>query len=254
MLSDRTQQEFARQAAAMASAAIFNAQDVLKAIVEASGHGPAKTVLDVGCGPGIVVEALAKQGGKVVGIDVTPEMIQQGRQRCGQAGLANAEFILGPAETLPFPSGSFDGVVSRLALHHVSDPAKVVGEMSRVLRSGGRMVLADIVASENPVESELHNAIETLRDPSHVRMMPLSEFVSIAGAADLALLAQKQWDQHRQFEEWVKIANAPEREQPLKVVMENLARAGLRAGIDLQCRDGRITFCHRLTMLVARKP
>jgi len=253
MSKEQTRQEFARQAVTMASAPVFNAQEVIAAIVEASAHGSERKTLDVGCGPGIVVEALGQRGGEVVGIDLTPEMLQQANQRCRQAGLSNVELICGPAERLNFPPGHFDAAVSRATLHHLQDPSAVLAEMARVVKPGGRIALADIVSSEDAAPAQLHNALEILRDPSHTRMLALSELLALAQSAELKLVDQKCWEQHREFGEWMKIANAPQREAPLRVVMENCARAGLHAGIDLQRRDGRITFTHRLVLLVLER-
>src|SRR4029079_3322625 len=126
--------------------------------------------LDVACGPGIVVEALARDAGGVVGCDLTPEMLEKARQRCAAAKLTNVRFVPGRAEALPFEDAEFDVVVSRSALHHFLDPAATLREMARVLRPGGRMVTVDVMASEDPAEAALHNALEILRDPSHVRM------------------------------------------------------------------------------------
>lgn len=253
MTHEQTKREFARQAAAMSAAAVFNAQEVLAAIVQAGGQGPGRSALDVGCGPGIVVEALAKAGGAVTGIDLTPEMIEQARSRCGAAGLSNVKLLVGPAEQLPFETGRFDAAVSRVTIHHLADPAKVVAEMARVVKPGGRLALADIVSSEDPEESRLHNALEVLRDPSHATMLPLSALLEMVAAAGLRLVAQQCWNQQREFGEWMRIANAPQRVEPLRAVMSALAGAGKTAGIDLQCRDGKLTFTHKLVMLVAEE-
>jgi ubiquinone/menaquinone biosynthesis C-methylase UbiE len=252
--TERTREEFARQVKTMAASAVFNAKEVLEAIAEASRQGPGRKALDVGCGPGIVADALARRGGQVTGIDVTPEMVHQAQTRCKEKGLPDAEFIVAPAERMPFPAGHFDAVVSRLTLHHVADPVAVVAEMARVLKSGGRMVLADVVSSENVEESRLHNAIEVLRDPSHTRMLPLSELLSTAQSMGLRLIHRRDWVQRREFEEWMKIANAPERTEPLRAVMESLAKAGVRAGVDLRVEEGLIRFDHYLVMLALEKP
>ena len=254
MNTEQTREEFARQVKTMSASAVFNAQEVLEAIAEASRQGPGRKTLDVGCGPGIVAEVLARRGGQVAGIDVTPEMIRQAQTRCKEKGLSDAEFIVAPAERMPFPAGHFDAVVSRLTLHHVADPVAVVAEMARVLKSGGRMVLADVVSSEDVEESRLHNAIEVVRDPSHTRMLPLSELLSTAQSMGLRLIDRRDWVQRREFEEWMKIANAPERTGPLRAVMESLARAGVRAGIDLRVNNDQIRFDHHLVMLALNKP
>jgi len=254
MSNERVRQSFGRQALTMSAAAVFNAQDVLEAIAHASGHGPGRRCIDVGCGPGIVLEALARRGGEVVGLDVTPEMVQQAQERCRQATLANVRVLVGLGEALPFPDGHFDAAVSRVTLHHVQDPHAVLGEMTRILRPGGRLVVADIVSSDVPGESDLQNALEIIRDPSHTRMLPRSAFLALGQPHGLRLVEQREWVQHREFGEWMKIVNAPERRWPLGTVMRSLAQAGQHAGMDLKCAGETITFDHHLWMLVLKKP
>ena len=132
-------------------------------------------VLDVACGPGVVTAALAPEASSVVAFDATEEMLEKAKARCAKAGLGNVAFRSGDAENLPFKDAEFDGVVTRLAIHHFANPQRALDEMFRVLRPGGAAVIVDAVSSENLDEAELHNAIERLRDPSHVRMLPASE-------------------------------------------------------------------------------
>jgi ubiquinone/menaquinone biosynthesis C-methylase UbiE len=162
--------EFSRQADVMAQAAIFNDANVLARICDAARLTRSSRVLDVACGPGIVVEALARSAGEVVGCDITPAMLEKARERCSRAGLANVLFTPGRAEALPFEDASFDAVVSRSAVHHFPDPAAAFREMARVVRVGGRVITVDVQSAETADEAALHNALEILRDPSHVRM------------------------------------------------------------------------------------
>src|ERR1019366_2649918 len=102
-----------------------------------------------------------------------------GAHRSAGAGLANVTFREGNAAELPFADATFDAVVTRLSVHHFDRPARVMSEIFRVLRPGGSFVIADVIASEVSVEAELQNAIEILRDPSHVRMLPGSELQAL---------------------------------------------------------------------------
>jgi SAM-dependent methyltransferase len=155
---------------------------------------------------------------------------------------------------LPFADASFDCVVTRLSLHHFADPAPPLKQMARVLRPGGRFVVADVISSEDPDESALHNAVETLRDPSHVRMLPSSELLRLVAGAGLEVESQSTWDIHREFEEWVRIVDDPGRVAPLRTVVRTLARVGQHAGFGLALEGEDVVFFHRWHLVVARKP
>jgi ubiquinone/menaquinone biosynthesis C-methylase UbiE len=250
---DLIRREFSRQAEAMSKAALFNDAAVLERMREAAQLTKRSRVLDVACGPGIVVEVLAKSAGEVVGCDITPEMLAKAGQRCAAAGLTNVRFAPGRAEALPFEDASFDVVVSRSALHHFPDVPAALSEMARVVRTGGRVVTVDVMSSENTTEAALHNALEILRDPSHVRMLPGSELHRELENAGLTVESCTQWTNQRQFEEWLKITNAPERVGPLKIVMTALAAKRATAGIGLRLEDGKILFEHNAALTVAVK-
>ncbi len=250
----RTAQEFTRQAKQFASSAAITAADLTARFVDAVGAGPDTTILDVACGPGIVTAAMAAKARAVVAFDLTPEMLLQARDRCAKAGLTNVTFEQGNATALPFPDNSFDGVVTRLSVHHFDAPRLVLAEMFRVLRPGQKFVLADVVSSEDAGESELHNAIEVLRDPSHVRMLPATELVSMITDAGFTIDAQSTWDQPRKFEEWAGIVDDPQRVAPLRTIVQRLARAGEHAGFGLSLVDGAMVFFHRWHLLTGRKP
>jgi ubiquinone/menaquinone biosynthesis C-methylase UbiE len=251
---DRIRAEFGRQAQTFAQAAVFNDANVLARIRDAGQLNASTCVLDVACGPGIVVEALARASGQVIGCDITPQMLDKGRERCAAAGLTNVQFMPGRAEALPFEAGRFDVVVSRSAVHHFPDPVAAFREMARVVKSGGRVITVDVQCAEDPAQAALHNALEILRDPSHVRMLPKSELHSALCAAGLEIQSSNSWTNHREFQEWMKIAAAPERIAPLKVVMTTLAQSRVRAGIELRLDDGKLLFDHTAALTVAIKP
>ena len=249
----RVQKEFKRQAAMLSAAPVFSDSGVLKQIYRAVKPTKRMNLLDLGCGPGIVTAALAPDLREVVAYDLTPEMLDQARQRCAKAALKNIRFEVGRAEQLPFENESFDGVVTRLTIHHFLDPQPVMNEVVRVMRPEGRLVVADVVSSENEEEAALHNALEILRDPSHVRMYPPRGLVELLQASGLRIISQVAWVMKREYGEWIRITNAPERVKPLYVVMANLARAGLQAGIDLHCDGKTVTFIHKWLLMTAMK-
>ena len=250
----RVKQEFSRQAEHFATSAAITDQEQTDRFIEALGTGDLGTALDVACGPGIITAPLALRAREVVAFDLTPEMLSKARQRCGNAGVSNVEFKEGSATELPFADRSFDTVVTRLSMHHFDDPRRVLDEIWRVLKPGGSFVVADVISSELPEKSALHNAIEVLRDPSHIRMLPGSEVLSLIGEVGFTVVSTLTWDKPREFEEWAAIVDDPMRVAPLRVIAEALVRLGEDAGMGLSLVDGRLVFFHRWYLAATRKP
>jgi ubiquinone/menaquinone biosynthesis C-methylase UbiE len=211
-------------------------------------------LLDVACGPGVVTAALAPEASSVTGFDATEAMLEKAKARCAGAGLSNVAFRSGDAENLPFEDAEFDGVVTRLAIHHFAAPQRALDEMFRVLRPGGAAVIVDAVSSEDPDESALHNAVERLRDPSHVRMLPASALDAAVQRAGFRDLEHATWDMDRELEEWLAIVDDPARAEPIRTVMRALAESSRTAGIGLSVKNGRVVFFHRWRLLKAMKP
>lgn len=249
----RTRQEFTQQAAGFAASAATTDQAQVARLIEAIGEAARGRVLDVACGPGIVASALAERAQEVVALDLTPQMLEKAKERCAKSGRTNVVFKEGSATALPFADAHFDAVVTRLSFHHFLEPCAALKEMLRVLRFGGTVAVADVVSAEEPDKSELHNAIEALRDPSHVRMLPTSELIAMVVQSGVTIEQQQTWDKPREFEEWVGIVANPERVAPLRTVVRELAMAGRDAGIGLRLSEGAIHFFHRWQLVVARK-
>lgn len=222
-----------------------------RAALSGVGQG---NLLDVACGPGVVTAAIAPGAASVIAFDATEQMLEKAKSRCARAGLLNVDFECGDAENMPFEDAQFDGVVTRLAVHHFADPQRALNEAFRVLRRGGTAVVVDVVSSEDADESDLQNAIERLRDPSHVRMLSPSELNACMARAGFRGIEHSTWDKRREFEEWMGIVNDPARTEPIRIVVRALAEAGRTAGMGLSIQNGQIVFFHRWHMLRATKP
>jgi arsenite methyltransferase len=110
-----------------------------------------ETVLDLGSGGGIDVLLSAKRvgpTGKVYGLDMTEEMLALAIRNRDEAGATNVEFLKGTIEDIPLPAATIDVVISNCVINLSTDKQRVLDEMHRVLRSGGRIGISDVVAED----------------------------------------------------------------------------------------------------------
>ncbi|MCS7197920.1 MAG: methyltransferase domain-containing protein [Candidatus Bipolaricaulota bacterium] len=226
---------------------------MLEQIAQLAQVGPADRVLDVACGTGLVSFVLAPYAREVVGIDISPGMLAKAREIRHRREVRNVHFVLGEAEHMPFKDGEFDVVVCRLAIHHFPQPERELREMVRVLKPGGRLVISDTVSSEDEREARLHNALERLRDPSHARMLAPTELVHLIERIGVRVQERLLQRRDRTYDDWMDVINDPIRTENLKIVMEELARAGRGAGLRLRIEDGQLWLTHTIAVIKAIK-
>jgi ubiquinone/menaquinone biosynthesis C-methylase UbiE len=139
---------------------------VQRASLEALELGPDDILLDVGCGTGAASRMASPIVGSVVGVDLSERMIDEAIALAG--GLTNVRFQRADAEALPFADGSFTAVLCSNAFHHYPDPARAVGEMSRVLAVGGRLAIGD--ACSDLWTARVADRFLRRFEPGHVRL------------------------------------------------------------------------------------
>jgi ubiquinone/menaquinone biosynthesis C-methylase UbiE len=180
-----------------------------EAMLRLSRVQPSDRVLDIGCGPGFVTLLFAERAQEVIGLDLTPALLERARQRQEKRGLKNVHFIEGDAERLPFPDDSFTLVVSHKALHHFANPQRILAEAYRVLKPHGRLLLGDTISSDDSVKSNVHNEIERLRDPSHVKMYGLRELKELVSSAGFRVTECEVLEDERTFDWWMSVITPP---------------------------------------------
>jgi ubiquinone/menaquinone biosynthesis C-methylase UbiE len=216
---------------------------------------PQDVLLDVAAGTGHAARELAPRVRLALAVDLTPEMLTAGKLAAEQAGLRNVLFQLGDATALPFLADSFDVVVSRFAFHHLEEPAAVLSEMTRCLRPGGTLLLADMVADEDPVLAAGQDRLEQLRDPSHTRMLPPSELAALLGAGGLAQISTEVRELDRALAPWLEQAQTPrDAAVAIRVELEAELDGGAHTGLRPHELDGELRFHQRWASALAVKP
>ncbi|MGD0498042.1 MAG: methyltransferase domain-containing protein [Bryobacteraceae bacterium] len=230
----------------------------LQWLVQRAQCRPSHYLLDVATGTGFTAVAFASLVAAVTGVDVSEGMLEQARAKARAAGRTNVVFQTAPAEALPFPPASFDRVVSRVAPHHFLSIPKFLAEAHRVLRPGGRLLVADTCVLEGAPELDAwQNHIEILRDPSHIRSYAPSEWRAFVTAAGFAL---EELDEVREtavisMRSWLEKAGCrgENASEVRRLFLEAPPEAARMFTIALQ-PDGDIAFRYPRVALSARKP
>ncbi|MEZ2238484.1 class I SAM-dependent methyltransferase [Microcoleus sp.] len=141
MYSDPVQKEYARLAERYDRRWSFYVNATVEETLKRLEIEPGERILDLGCGTGVLIQRLLQISPKieVVGIDTCAEMLEIAKQKLPES----VELKLGSADNLPFPSNSFDVVVSTSAFHFFRDPSQALQEAKRVLKPNGRLVITD---------------------------------------------------------------------------------------------------------------
>jgi ubiquinone/menaquinone biosynthesis C-methylase UbiE len=241
--------QFTRQAVPFSTAASIKDEAALRLIVEFSGAGPDDTVLDVACGGGLVVCAFAKTVRHATGIDLTPAMLEQARKNQAAQGLTNVTWQQGDVVPLPFPDASFSIVTSRFAFHHFLDPLSVLREMNRVAKPGGKVMVVD--SAPAPDRADAFNRVEKLRDPSHVRAMPVDEHKSLYARAGLPEPRLTWYRLESEMEALIarSFPNPGDDDKIRAIFRASLADDAL--GIQTRLVDGKIHYGFPVAVLVA---
>ncbi|MEO1934383.1 MAG: methyltransferase domain-containing protein [Myxococcales bacterium] len=198
------QNRFGESADLYAKSGVHSDPDDLRRMTAAAQLVGNERVLDLGTGTAHTALAFAPLVADVVGLDLTQEMLDAGGRLARERGIDNLDLKLGDAEAIPFENESFDLVVARQCPHHFADVALAVREAARVLRPGGRLLILDSISLPNAKLDTFMNAVEILRDPSHVRNYSLAQWKSFFEDAGIVVRVQHDWLLRLEFEDWTK--------------------------------------------------
>ena len=201
-MHDAVHARFAKTAeriAALQDARAERLAERVRAVLHPTGD---ERALDVGTGAGALAFALAPLVREVVGVDLVPELLEQGRKRAP----ANVELVEADATALPFETASFDLVATLRTLHHTSRPELVLAEMSRVARPGATVLVVDQIAPVDPLAALELDRFERARDASHTRCLPDVDLRHLFEAESLRFERRELDREQRELDAYLELA------------------------------------------------
>jgi ubiquinone/menaquinone biosynthesis C-methylase UbiE len=248
------QEQFTQQAELFANAPVLHDAAALDALVQAASPRASDVSLDVACGPGTVVATIASHVAHATGLDATAAMLDQARKLAGARGLANVSWRQGDVCALPFDDAAFDILSCRFAMHHFERPEAAFAEMARVCRPGGRVVLCDAVASDDPAKAKAFNEMERFRDPSTVEFRTLAFLAGLFGDAGLAEPVRSFYTLPVEMEALLKTSfPLGDDRDGLRALLRDAAE-GDKMGINARREGETVRFEYAAVILAATKP
>jgi len=225
--------------------------DSIQMLIEMSKVDGDDLVLDVACGPGLVACEFAKVAQHVTGIDLTEKMIEQANNRQKELGLTNLSWDIGTASLLPYASDSFSVVVTRYSFHHFLDPKAVLGEMIRVCKPNGVILIADAALPADKVDA--YNRMEKLRDPSHTVALSYESWEKLLGESELINLQRGSYMVPMELEKQLSVSFPnPGDDDKIRDIFKNDINANL-LGMDAHLVGNEIHFSYPISIYVGNK-
>jgi SAM-dependent methyltransferase len=219
--------QFGPRAKAYVESAVHSQGDDLEAIGALAQN--AELALDLGAGGGHVAYALARHARRVIASDLSSEMLAAVARTAIEKGMSNIETRQAPAEHLPFDDGTFDLVASRFSAHHWRDFEAGLREARRTLKRGGRAAFVDVHAPGQALFDTHLQAIELLRDHSHVRNYSCSQWLDALARARFGLDSCRTWRLRMDFPVWTARMQTPEENVKAIRALQIAASAETRA-------------------------
>ncbi|MFL0418618.1 class I SAM-dependent methyltransferase [Sphingomonas sp. 179-I 2A4 NHS] len=207
---DTTAQQFGPQAQAYVTSAAHASGPDLDRIEEIAREHVGGRALDLGCGGGHVAYRIAPLIGEVVACDLSTDMLDAVSTEAQRRGIGNIATRPAAAERLPFAEASFDYTVCRMSAHHWRNLEAGLREARRVTRRGATAMFVDPFALADPLLDTHLQAIELLRDPSHVRNYNIAQWCAALGRSGFAIVSVKTHRLRMDFANWIaRMSTAP---------------------------------------------
>ena len=209
-------------------------------------------VLDVATGTGNTAFALAPYVRRVIGLDLTREMLIEGRRIAAERGISNVDWVIGDACYLPFQDDTFDIYAVRAAPHHFRDVDRFLAEAHRVLRPDRDAVLIDC-APPIPARDVLHE-VEVLRDPAHIRSLTVDEWAGKLARAGFEVESAQARELDWNFDEWMGNQEVPAAQAAELAAIIESATGEARGQLRPVRREGRLWHAYWHCLIRAHKP
>jgi len=247
----KTHELFSGKSAQYARSSLLTDRENLARVKELTGISPDDLVLDVATGTGYMAAVAAEAGAFVVATDFTLNMLLETRRELERWNKNTLALV--DADHLAFADCSFNVVACRVSVHHFANPGIAIREMARVCKTGGTVMIMDVVSSEDRAKSDLHNKMGQLRDPSEVRQWQLSEIEQMMISAGLTITDTETWSHVMAFDEWIRLGGADSQtaEQLREMMIDSIE--GDKAGINPHFVDDELHFTWTTGILVASK-
>ena len=223
----------------------------LNLMLKLSDPGKEDVILDVACGPGIIACEYAKLVSHVTGIDITPSLIERAKSVQKEQGLDNIEWKVGDVSNLPFNDESFSIVMTRASFHHIVDRKRVLEEMIRVCKIGGKVLIVEVTPHND--KKEAFNHVEKLREPSYTNAWTLEELTKTMKELGAVNIGSKRFDLEMDLEKTLQ-ASHPKSENKDKIIQlfkQDLADNNL--GMKSHLVDGQIHFYLPMSTVIGFK-
>jgi ubiquinone/menaquinone biosynthesis C-methylase UbiE len=208
-------------------------------------HGA--VVVEVGAGTGNFLRLFAEIASRLIGVDLTHEMLAQ-----APAHAPAIEAVVADGGRLPLKSDSIDLVASAQGFHHIPEPLHILKEMKRVMAPSGRVLIVDQTAPESFEQAAAMNELEVVRDSSHAASRPPSAFRILMSAAGLEIVDEKVVEVTERLSGWMWPDEFPA--ERIEAVRDFIERRGETTGMNWRREGDDWVYTRRRIMMLAERP